>query len=470
MSGSLWSGWEAARATGGRLVGAEDWTASGVSIDTRTLEPGDLFVALKDQRDGHDFVPAAEKAGAAASIVAREDAGTGPRLVVPDVLEALQRLGVASRERNAALRVGVTGSVGKTSVKEAIAAVFRAAGPAHWSVKSYNNHWGVPLTLARMPKDTERAVFEMGMNHAGEIAALTTQVQPHIALITRIAPAHLENLGSMEAIADAKAEIFAGLAPDGVAVIPADCEFAARLSARVSESQAAFLLEFGRAPHAAVRVLSWEDGPESGSGRFDVMGRLVNVNIPAPGTHQAMNAAAVMAVCVAAGIEAGMVADVLAGLTAQAGRGASFEITLEEGGQVRILDDSYNANPVSMASAIATLGRHQPAGKGRRVAVLGEMLEIGETSPERHRELVTHLVDAGVSEVIGVGAMMEHMTAALPGSIRSHLVRSPEKAFEKLLSGLRAGDVVLIKGSNASGVHKVVASLRNGAATAPVKG
>ncbi|MCH8522306.1 UDP-N-acetylmuramoyl-tripeptide--D-alanyl-D-alanine ligase [Glycocaulis sp.] len=470
MSGPLWSGWEAARATGGRLVGAEDWTASGVSIDTRTLKPGDLFVALKDQRDGHDFVPAAEKAGAAASIVAREDAGTGPRLVVPDVLEALQRLGVAARERNAALRVGVTGSVGKTSVKEAIAAVFRAAGPAHWSVKSYNNHWGVPLTLARMPKDTERAVFEMGMNHAGEIAALTTQVQPHIALITRIAPAHLENLGSMEAIADAKSEIFAGLAPDGVAVIPADCEFAARLSARVSESQAAFLLEFGRAPHAAVRVLSWEDGPESGSGRFDVMGRLVNVTIPAPGAHQAMNAAAVMAACVAAGIEAGMVADVLAGLTAQAGRGASFEITLEEGGKVRILDDSYNANPVSMASAIATLGRHQPAGKGRRVAVLGEMLEIGETSRERHRELATHLVDAGVSEVIGVGAMMEHMIAALPDSTRSHLVRSPERAVEKLLSGLRAGDVVLIKGSNASGVHKVVASLRNGAATAPVKG
>ncbi|MGY6532122.1 UDP-N-acetylmuramoyl-tripeptide--D-alanyl-D-alanine ligase [Glycocaulis sp.] len=470
MSGPLWSGWEAARATGGRLVGAEDWTASGVSIDTRTLEPGDLFVALKDQRDGHDFVPAAEKAGAAASIVAREDAGTGPRLVVPDVLEALQRLGVASRERNAALRVGVTGSVGKTSVKEAIAAVFRAAGPAHWSVKSYNNHWGVPLTLARMPKDTERAVFEMGMNHAGEIAALTTQVQPHIALITRIAPAHLENLGSMEAIADAKSEIFTGLAPDGVAVIPSDCEFAGRLASHVSESQAAFLLEFGRAPHAAVRVLSWEDGPESGSGRFDVMGRLVNVTIPAPGAHQAMNAAAVMAVCVAAGIEAGMVADVLAGLTAQAGRGASFEITLDDGGKVRVLDDSYNANPVSMASAIATLGRYQPAGKGRRVAVLGEMLEIGETSPERHRELATHLVDARVSEVIGVGAMMEHMIGALPDSTRSHLVRSSEKAVEKLLSGLRAGDVVLIKGSNASGVHKVVASLRNGAATAPVKG
>ena len=470
MSGPLWTGWEAARATGGRLVGAEDWNATGVSIDTRTLEPGDLFVALKDQRDGHDFVPAAEKAGAVASIVAREDAGTGPRLVVPDVLEALQRLGVAARERNAALRVGVTGSVGKTSVKEAIAAVFRAAGRAHSSVKSYNNHWGVPLTLARMPKDTQRAVFEMGMNHAGEIAALTTQVQPHIALITRIAPAHLENLGSMEAIADAKSEIFTGLAPDGVAVIPADCEFAPRLSAHVSQSGAAFLLEFGRAPHAAVRVLSWEDGPESGSGRFDVMGRLVNLTIPAPGGHQAMNAAAVMAVCVAAGIEAGLVADTLSKLGAQAGRGASFEVRLDAGGRARILDDSYNANPVSMASAIATLGRHQPAGKGRRLAVLGEMLEIGETSAERHRELAAQLAAAGVSEVIGVGAMMEHMIAALPSSVSGTLVRVPEKALEALSGRLRDGDVVLIKGSNASGVHKVVASLRNGAATTPVKG
>ncbi len=470
MSGPLWTAWEAARATGGRLAGGEDWNASGVSIDTRTLESGDLFVALKDQRDGHDFVPAAEKAGAVASIVSREDAGAGPRLVVPDVLEALQRLGVAARERNAALRVGVTGSVGKTSVKEAIAAVFRAAGMAHASVKSYNNHWGVPLTLARMPKDTQRAVFEMGMNHAGEIAALTTQVQPHIALITRIAPAHLENLGSMEAIADAKAEIFAGLAPDGVAVIPADCEFAPRLAAHVNGSHAAFLLEFGRAPHAAVRVLSWEDGPESGSGRLDVMGRLINLTIPAPGAHQAMNAAAVMAVCVAAGIEAGLVADVLGGMVAQPGRGASFEITLDEGGRVRILDDSYNANPVSMASAIATLGRHQPSGKGRRVAVLGEMLEIGESAPERHRELAAYLVNAGVSVVIGVGAMMEHMIAALPESTRSHLVRTPETAAEKLLSGLRPGDVVLVKGSNASGVHKVVASLRNGAATAALKG
>lgn len=469
MTGSLWTAQEAAAATGGRLVGADDWQATGVSIDTRTIETGDLFVALADQRDGHDFVPAAEKAGAAAALVSREDAGTGPRLVVPDVLEALQRLGVAARERCGAVRVGVTGSVGKTSVKEAIAAVFRASGPAHWSIKSYNNHWGVPLTLARMPRETGRAVFEMGMNHAGEITALTTQVQPHIALITRIAPAHLENLGSMEAIADAKAEIFAGLAGDGVAIIPADCEFVPRLAARVSESRAAFLFEFGKARNAAVRILSWEQEADRGRGRFDVLGRVVDISVPAPGEHQAHNAAAVMAACVTAGIDAAQVAEVLAGLEAQAGRGASFTVWLV-GGSARIIDDSYNANPVSMASAIATLARHAPEGKGRRLAVLGEMLEIGESAPERHRELAGQLARAGVSEVIGVGAMMEHMLAALPSSVKGVMAASPAAAAERLSDMLRPGDVVLIKGSNGSGVHKVVASLRNGAATAPVKG
>ena len=363
MTGPLWTAAEAASATGGRLVGADNWQAQGVSIDTRSLEAGDLFVALADQRDGHDFVPAAEKAGAAASIVSREDAGSGPRLVVPDVLEALQRLGIAARDRCPAVRVGVTGSVGKTSVKEAIAAVFRSGGTAHWSVKSYNNHWGVPLTLARMPRETARGVFEMGMNHAGEIAALATQVRPQVALITRIAPAHLENLGSMEAIADAKAEIFTGLAGDGVAIIPADCEYAPRLAARIGESSAAFMFEFGKARGAAVRILSWEQEATGGRGRLDVLGRVVDIAIPAPGEHQAHNAAAVMAACVTAGIDSAQVADVLAGLEAQAGRGASFTVNLE-GGSARIIDDSYNANPG--LDGIGDFNARPPYARGQR--------------------------------------------------------------------------------------------------------
>ncbi|MGP1274752.1 MAG: UDP-N-acetylmuramoyl-tripeptide--D-alanyl-D-alanine ligase, partial [Caulobacterales bacterium] len=350
-----------------------------------------------------------------------------------------------------------------------IAAVFRTSGPAHWSVKSYNNHWGVPLTLARLPRETRRAVFEMGMNHAGEIAALTTQVQPHIALITRIAPAHLENLGTMEAIADAKSEIFTGLSGDGVAIIPADCDYAMRLAGHVCNSRAAFMFSFGRAKDAAVRILSWEQEASRGHGRFDVLGRTVDVSIPAPGEHQAHNAAGVMAACVAAGIDAVQVADVLAGLQAQAGRGASFLIEVE-GGTARIIDDSYNANPVSMASAIASLARHQPDGSGRRIAVLGEMLEIGASAPERHRELALQLAEAGVSAAIGVGSMMEYMVSALPSSVRGSMAASPSDATQRLLAMLRPGDVVLIKGSNGSGVHKVVASLHDGAANAVIKG
>ena len=254
-----------------------------------------------------------------------------------------------------------------------------------------------------------------------------------------------------------------------MAIIPADCEYAPRLAACVNDSSAAFLFDFGRARNAAVRILSWEQEAARGRGRLDVLGRVVDVSVPAPGEHQAHNAAGVMAACVAAGIDSAAVADVLAGLEAQAGRGASFLVPLG-GGAARIIDDSYNANPVSMASAIATLARHTPEGKGRRIAVLGEMLEIGESAPECHRELAGLLADAGVAEVIGVGAMMTHMVSALPSSIKGMMASSPAEAGERLMGALRPGDVVLIKGSNGSGVHKVVASLRNGAVNAVIKG
>lgn len=466
MSQPVWTAKEAAAATGGRLDGG-DWIATGVSIDTRTLEPGDLFVALSDQRDGHEFAQAALEKGAAAALVSRPQACDGPKLVVPDVLQALRDLGAASRDRCSAVRVGVTGSVGKTSVKEWIAAVFREAGPAHWSVKSYNNHWGVPLTLARMPAGTRHAVFEMGMNHAGEIRALTAQVRPHVALITRIAPAHLENLGSMEAIADAKAEIFEGLLPDGIAVIPADDEFRDRLAGHVDASCAGFLLDFGVAPRAAVRVISYKDGPDGGAGRLNVLGREIAVRVRAPGAHQGLNAAAVMAACVAAGLEPELVAGVLERQEAAAGRGASFVLKLPEGGEARIVDDSYNANPASMTAAIAGLANRDPAGRGRRVAVLGEMLELGPDSEAMHAALAGPLEAAGVSRVIGVGRLMRALLSALPKQIERQHAGDAGEALDLLGQSLRDGDVVLIKGSNASGVHKIVASLREGRLSAP---
>ncbi|MCC5995663.1 MAG: UDP-N-acetylmuramoyl-tripeptide--D-alanyl-D-alanine ligase, partial [Oceanicaulis sp.] len=377
MTAPLWTAADAALATGGRLSDG-GWAATGVSIDTRTLQPGDLFVALKDARDGHDFARAALDKGASAVLASDPGCCEGPRLVVDDTLDALRALGQGARLRSPAIRIGVTGSVGKTSVKEALAAVLRAAGPAHWSVASYNNHWGVPLTLARMPAATRAAVFEMGMNHAGEIAGLTAQVRPHVALITKIAPAHLENLGSMEAIADAKAEIFTGLEVDGVAVIPADDDHALRLTAAAQRSRAGFLFDFGHARGAAVRILRYEPQGEGGAGEMDVLGRVRPFRLAQPGAHQAVNAAGVTAAALAAGIDPELVLDVLANLTPGAGRGARHELTLKDGRTVTLIDDSYNANPASMRAAFAALA---PRPRARKVAGGGALLELGPEGP-----------------------------------------------------------------------------------------
>ncbi|MEQ8405747.1 MAG: UDP-N-acetylmuramoyl-tripeptide--D-alanyl-D-alanine ligase [Oceanicaulis sp.] len=458
---ALWNAAEAAAAAGGRLEGGEAWTASGVSIDTRTLEPGDLFVALSDKRDGHEFAQAALDKGAAAVMVARPGCADGAKLVVDDVLAGLRKLGEGARERSGAWRVGVTGSVGKTSVKEALAAVFRAAGKAHWSEKSYNNHWGVPLTLSRMPADAERGVFEMGMNHAGEIRDLVSMVQPHIAMITKIAPAHLENLGSMEAIADAKAEIFEGLAPDGVAVVPADDDFAPHLTRAVERSGAGFLLEFGRAEKAAVRVVSYEEGPDGGAGVMDVIGRRVSFRLKLTGAHQPVNAAGVVACALAAGVEPGLALDVLASLEPADGRGAVFHA--RAGGRVlTVIDDSYNANPASMRAAFGALKARAPKSGGRRVAVIGEMLELGPEGPDMHADLADPLKDAGADMVVTVGRGARPLAEALEGALDVYACDDADAARSLLDERTRDGDVVLIKGSNASGVHRIAAVLKQG--------
>jgi UDP-N-acetylmuramoyl-tripeptide--D-alanyl-D-alanine ligase len=465
MSGPLWTAQAAADAAGGRLTEG-GWTATGVSIDTRTLQSGDLFIALTDQRDGHDFAQDALNKGAAAVMVSRADCTSGPRLVVDDVLQGLRALGEGARKRCDGVRVGVTGSVGKTGLKEALAAIFRAAGRAHWSEKSYNNHWGVPLTLSRMPADTERAVFEMGMNHAGEIADLVSMVRPHVGLITKIAPAHLENLGSMEAIADAKAEIFSGLADDGVAVIPADDEFAPRLLDAVAVSRAAFLIDFGWSPHAAVRVLNYEEGPEGGAGVIDLMGRKMDLRLRLSGMHQAANAAGALAAAFATGVDPDLSLDVLSRLEPVAGRGASFEAGLGHDRRITVIDESYNANPASMAAALTSLKARAPAPGGKRIAVLGEMLELGPDSSALHASLAGPVEDAGADLLIAVGRGARPLTEALQGRVETLWVEDAERACELLERKAADGDVVLIKGSNASGVHKVAASLKNTAASA----
>jgi len=460
MSEPLWTAKDAAEASQGRLTEG-GWAATGVSIDTRTLAPGDLFVALTDRRDGHDFAEAALEKGATAVLVSRPDVCTGPRLVVDDVLEGLMALGEGARRRSDAVRVGVTGSVGKTSVKEALAVVFRKAGPAHWSEKSYNNHWGVPLTLARMPQSTRHAVFEMGMNHKGEISELTRMVRPHVAMITKIAPAHLENLGSMEAIADAKAEIFEGLEADGVAVIPADDEFAPRLMQAVQRSGAGFMLDFGLTPGAAVRILSYDEGPDGGVGRMDVMGKPMDFRLRLPGAHQAVNAAGVVAAALGAGIDPDLALDALSELKPTAGRGVAFYAQLSNKRVIEVVDESYNANPASMRAAFGALKLRKPSGEGRKIAVIGEMLELGPDSHALHAALAEPLVEAGVQHVIGVGDGARALMDALPSDRRAAWCERADAAVETLGELARDGDVVLVKGSNASGVHKLVSSLRD---------
>jgi len=473
---ALWTSAELAEAMGGEASGA--FEVSGVEIDSRDVVPGDLFFALSGETtDGHRFLDAAFAKGAAAAVVDRKI--EQPHILVSDTGEALRRLAQASRARvsSTCAVVGVTGSVGKTSVKEALfAALDRAShGRAHRSVKSYNNHVGVPLSLARMPSGARFGVFEMGMNHAGEIAGLTVQVRPHVALVTTIAPAHIENLGSEEAIADAKAEIFRGLEEGGVAVIPADTPHFARLRAAALLVRAE-VVSFGRSADADVRLLDAVPAPGGGSlvtaelrgGEGD--DRRVCYTVAAPGEHWVVNSLAVMAAVRAAGGDLGAAGLALAEMEGLKGRGARHQIALAGGGTALLIDESYNANPASMAATLAQLG-DTPA--TRRIAVLGAMKELGEHGRQFHADLAGPLRDAGVDQAFLVG---DEMTAladelgksqgpALGKAVPFAHCRSAAEALEALAGyGLRQGDAVLVKGSNSVGLGTLVEAL------VPVKG
>ena len=464
MSDPLWTAKQAMAATGGMLVGDTDWTCQGVSIDTRSIIPGDLFVALEDVRDGHEFVPDAMARGASACLVSRSDCGPGPSLQVKDSLQALRALAVAARERSNAIRIAVTGSVGKTSVKEALATVLRANGSAHWSVKSYNNHWGVPLTLARMPQHTERAVFELGMNHAGEIRDLASLVRPHVALITRIAPAHLEHLGTIEAIADAKSEIYEGLEPDGIAIYPSDDPLAPRLLAHAEKSVASFLLDFGTQKGAAICVEEFETGIGGSHGMVNVMGARLRFRLSATGDHWAWNVGAIFAASAAAGLDVKDVVEALSEVDAERGRGQAINVTLPKGGSFTLLDDAYNANPVSMAAAITALGSARPDAGGRRIAVLGDMLELGPDEMRLHADLAGPVKEAGIDAVYTCGTLMRSLHDALPKSVQAGYALNASEGLKSLVSEIKPGDVVLVKGSNASGLHKIASVLADGSA------
>ncbi len=461
---ALWDAGAIAAATGGGIAGAS-FEVSGVEIDSRDVREGDLFFALKGEAtDGHRFLDAAFAKGAAAAVVDRPI--DQPHVLVKDTSSALELLGKVSRDRMLGKVVGVTGSVGKTGVKEALfAALDRASrGAAHRSVKSYNNHVGVPLSLARMPARTKFGVFEMGMNHAGEIAALTAQVRPHVALITTIAPAHIENLGSEEAIAAAKAEIFGGLEPGGVAIIPADSPHYARLR-EAAERHAGAVVSFGRAIHSDVRLLDAVGGPGGGSlVTIDMGDRRLCYTIAAPGEHWVVNSLAVMAAVRAAGADLGAAGLALADMAGLAGRGARFEIPAGSGTAL-VIDESYNANPASMRATLAQLGQTRAT---RRIAVLGAMKELGDFGPRLHAALAEPLIAAKVDFVVLVGDEMGALAdelgkpsgAALGKAPGFAHCQSPAEARLALADyGIASGDAILVKGSNSVGLGSLVATL-----------
>lgn len=467
---NLWTAYEAAAATGGALCSrgaatdawpAEDWNAGGVSIDTRSLKPGDIFVALRDARDGHEFLKSAFESGAAAALVARapENAPEGaPLLVVGDTLQGLRDLALAARMRNFGKRIAVTGSAGKTSTKEILRAVLDASGSVHAADKSFNNHWGVPLTLARLPMHADYGVFEIGMNHAGEITPLTTLVRPHAAIVTTVAAAHLEFFNSVEEIAEAKAEIFNGLAPGGVAILPLDNPHFDLLKKRAEEAGAASFTSFGENEGADYRLVDYKADGAGAQLSVQIKGEAGEISAGIPGRHQALNMLAALAAADAVGADLNTGIAALARLEPAEGRGQRTVISVD-GGEAVLIDESYNANPASMAAAIGLLGAAPVAEGGRRIAVLGEMLELGPEGPELHKNLAETLVAAKVDRVYAAGDLMRNLWDSLPSEMRGLCAGSAVGLVGPVADSVRPGDVIMIKGSNASKVSAVAKAL-----------
>ena len=463
MSGPLWTADEIAAATGG--VANSDFAVSGVAFDSREVGPGDLFIAMRgEETDGHRYIGKALDAGAAGVIC--ETMIDGPHILVADSVKALNDLGRAARERSGAQIIGVTGSAGKTGTKEALAAALdrHRSGRVHRSVKSYNNHTGVPLSLARMPRDVDYAVLEMGMNHSGELAELTRLVRPHVAIVTTIAPAHQAFFSSLEQIADAKAEIFEGLELGGTAIIPFDSPYGQQL-ADAARDFAARIISFGVGEGADVRARDWVADAATGGSLItaEMESSSLCFSLAPPGDHWVANAMAVLAAVRAVGADLAAAGVALAELPGLPGRGARHSIAAGTG-EALLIDESYNANPASMAATIAQLGR-EPA--TRRIAILGSMRELGEGSDAFHAALADHLDRAQVHHAILVGeemAALAHALAAKPLETRINFTHEPDvaRALAKITGDIQPGDAILIKGSNAVGLSRIVAALTGG--------
>lgn len=457
---SLWTSKDIEAATGGRAT--KSFEATGVSIDTRTLKPGDVYIALKGENlDGHDYVEAAFKAGASAAIVRKGFAASGTLVYVDDIMAALETLGMAARARTKAKIIAVTGSAGKTGTKEMLATLFGALGKTHASQKSFNNHWGVPLTLANMPLDAAFGIFEMGMNHPGELAKLTEFVRPHIVLITTIEPVHIEFFKNAEEIADAKAEIFLGMDQDGIVVLNIDNPHFARLKAHAEKQGIKKILSFGEDEEAQSRLHDCSLHADSTRITADVMGEKVKYKLNIPGKHIAMNSLGALAVVKAAGGNLNAAVEALRNSEPVEGRGNRIHVVLAEGEPpLTIINESYNANPSSMLAAFSVFEMVEPAPGGRRIAVLGDMLELGREGPLLHAGLANPLLKAKADLVFCCGAQMDAMYQLLPPDWRGAHTKDSQELATLVAAAVRPGDVVLVKGSKGSKMPYVIQALQ----------
>jgi UDP-N-acetylmuramoyl-tripeptide--D-alanyl-D-alanine ligase len=464
MAEALWTVDELLQATGGKLHGRVSRPLSAVSIDSRAVKAGDVFIAIKGERhDGHDFVANALKAGAGLGVVSRvtaEMTAAGPVLeVAEDPLKGLENMGRAARARSHGQIVAVTGSVGKTSTKEMLRTALQASGETHASAASFNNHWGVPLTLARMPRAAAFGVFEIGMNHAGEITPLVGMVKPHVAIITTIAPSHLGNFSSLDGIADAKAEIFTGVVAGGHAVISRDTPYFERLSAAARACGIVQIMSFGKHAQADVRMEQVALHPDCCCVTASVFGEKIIYKLGLPGEHMALNSLSVLASAKLMGADLARAALALAAAAPAKGRGVREKLRMA-GGDLMLIDESYNANPASVAAALALLGQTQPGWRGRRIAVLGDMLELGETGPALHAGLLDPMDAAKVDVLYAAGPLMANLWERVPAEKRGAYAATSEALREQLLAGLKPGDVVMIKGSLGSRMGPLVEAIR----------
>ena len=463
MSGPIWTGEQLVAALGAQAQGPVPAAVTGASIDTRTLEAGEAFFAITGEaRNGHDFVKAALEKGAALAVIdeahAEAFAGKGSFAVVPDVLKAMERAGQARRAELGARVVSVTGSVGKTGTKEALRLVLSRQAKTHAPVASYNNHWGVPLTLVRTPADVAYGVYEIGMNSPGEILPLARMVRPQVSIITTIAPVHLAAFNSLEGIAEEKAGVFWALEEGGTAIINADIPQSQLLRDIAKSGPAGEILTFGESADADVRVISCSLKPDMSTVEARVLGEPVTYRLGSPGKHIVLNSLAVLAAVKALGADLALAALALGDLTPPSGRGARQRLQMP-GGVLTLLDESYNGNPASMRAAIENLGRLPVEGRGRRIAVLGDMLELGPTGGELHKGLAEPLATNGIDMVFACGPLMKGLYESLPSAMRGAYAGDAAALEPLVLDAVRAGDVVTVKGSLGSRMGPIVKAL-----------